>query len=170
MKLNQILKVMELIDEKFEALTPEEFKTGHNFEILNSSIDEVLWSDDKKKEFWNSIYGVTYYDETPSEANQTFQILEKYFYEKYTNYFETIVALIRLGELKRIIGSIVCKVYTYNTTLGDGLQVYCGWIDDISKSRDHEFIHSLRFDYDDRNGFRYAIIDIGETKFTEETF
>lgn len=85
MKIKQIYKIMELIDEKLEALTIEEYVDyGYGegtLTILENAIDEVLWDKDSIEQFWKT-YQSTTYDETPYENNVVYSILEKYFFAR----------------------------------------------------------------------------------------
>lgn len=80
---SQIIKAMELLEEKFKTLTVEEFDSlayGDGvFTILENAIDESFGLDKQGcEEFWND-YCASYYD-TPNLALMAYTILEHHFY------------------------------------------------------------------------------------------
>lgn len=172
MNNKKLLKIMELIDERIEALTIktfEEYARGTStLTILENCINEVLWDDNSIEDFWKTYLSTTY-DGTPKENNIVYNILKKYFFEKLNNWFRQKATNPTLGQLKNITaGMYTCTIETYNTNMKHEICVFKGWMDEISDAHDSQLIDYIRIEYN--NNFTNLIINIGATTLTEDNF
>ena len=92
MTRTQILKTMELIDEKFEALTVEKFDElacGDGcYIILEEAITEAFGQDTYSlNDFWQNAMS-TYRKDKPNYNALAYQIIDKYYQAVFGRWFD----------------------------------------------------------------------------------
>jgi hypothetical protein len=172
MHIKKIYKIMELIDERIEALTNESFEEllagAGTLTILEESIDQVLWDKDSIEYFWKTHQNTTY-DGTPCENNIVYEILSKYFFEKITVWYDRNLKYMTIGQLKAVTaGMYHCTIETHNFRLNHDICVFNDWMDNIPSKHDRLDIDYIRIER--INDVTNIIINIGESVLTEEDF
>lgn len=94
MDRKQLLKIVELINNRFENITEDEFATYASGEglyaILEESIDRVLAQNEVISEFWKNHQHTTY-DGTPCSDMIDFTIIETCFNNAASNAYRRII-------------------------------------------------------------------------------
>ena len=130
MNNKQLLTIMDRIDERLDQLTMHDIIKYRESEgiltILEEVIDEVLWSDDKIQEFWHNIHHTTY-DGTQCEAADSYEILERFFFARFTIIYKQFA----IEETKDDILRIVKELHQSGKDIVGEDNIWSDYADDI---------------------------------------
>lgn len=175
MTQTQIIKTFELIDEKFDNLSNEQFEnlaagTGM-FAMLEDIISEVFGVDEAGcEDFWKHINSVHGTNERPDLAMLSFQIIDRYFTTKWHEWYNDNVKTMTIRQLKQVTFCTYVVIYTYNIDMKATCIVYSGYIDEIPARHDNITIEDLNCESSQSQCRNYLTIHIGDSIFTEADF